>query len=376
MLLPKLGAFLPVLVSASAPLLIGCAIAYILNILMSVYERMWFPKAKKKFLINSRRPVSLTLSFLTLILVVALIVALVLPQLVSCVMLLVEKVPAAIKEIVKKLDEEHLITDEVVNMLNSIDWKSRIGKLLEVITSGIGDVFTVVVGTISSVFSGLVTALIAVIFSVYILLGKEKLGCQYEMLMSRYAKPEFVKKLDHFFSVLNECFRRYIIGQCTEAVILGALCTLGMWVFKLPYATMIGALVAFTALIPIAGAYIGAFVGAFMILTVSPMKALIFLIYIVVLQQFEGNVIYPRVVGSSIGLPGIWVLAAVTVGGGLFGIMGMLIGVPLAATAYTLIKEDVKRSGAFEAETEPTMSQCEPCDNADTDVKTETEAEE
>ena len=134
------------------------------------------------------------------------------------------------------------------------------------------------------------------------------------------------------------------MGQCTEALILGGLCTVGMWILKFPYATMTGAVVAFTALIPVAGGYIGAAVGALMILTVSPVKALLFLVYIVVLQQLEGNLIYPRVVGSSMGLPGIWVLAAVTVGGGVMGIVGMLLGVPLAATEYRIVRQDVRET--------------------------------
>ena len=147
----------------------------------------------------------------------------------------------------------------------------------------------------------------------------------------------------YLLGVLNDCFHNYIVGQFMDAAIIGLLCTAGMWAFRLPYATMVGALVAFTSLIPVAGAYIGALVGAFMILTVSPIKAVAFLVFITVLQQLEGNIIYPRVVGSSMGLPGIWVLAAVTVGGGVMGIPGMLLGVPLAATIYRLIRDDVRK---------------------------------
>ena len=161
--------------------------------------------------------------------------------------------------------------------------------------------------------------------------------------MQRYLKESVMNKIKYVLSILNDCFRRYIIGQCTEAVILGVLCTVGMLILGLPYATMIGAFIAFTALIPIAGAYIGAGVGAFMIVMVSPIKALVFLIFIVVLQQLEGNLIYPRVVGSSIGLPGIWVLAAITIGGGVMGVGGMLLGVPIAATIYRIIKNDVNK---------------------------------
>lgn len=149
-------------------------------------------------------------------------------------------------------------------------------------------------------------------------------------------------KIKYVLSILNTSFHKCIVGQCAEAVILGVLCTLGMLILGLPYATMIGALIALTALIPVAGAYIGAGVGAFMILTVSPVQAVIFLVYILILQQVEGNLIYPRVVGSSMGLPAIWVFVAVTLGGGVMGIPGMLMGVPLVATVYQLVKEDVK----------------------------------
>ena len=147
----------------------------------------------------------------------------------------------------------------------------------------------------------------------------------------------------YVLNTVNGCFRRFVVGQCTEAVILGLLCMAGMLLLGFPYATMVGTLIGFTALIPVAGAYIGAGVGAFMIFTASPVKALLFLLFIAVLQQLEGNLIYPRVVGASIGLPGVWVLAAVTIGGGVLGVGGMLLAVPLAAAAYQMLREDVRR---------------------------------
>ena len=159
--------------------------------------------------------------------------------------------------------------------------------------------------------------------------------------MRAYLPKRFAGKLLYVLREMNGSFHSYIVGQCMEAVILGGLCTGGMLLLRLPYAAMIGCLVGFTALIPIAGAYIGAIVGAFMIFTVSPVKAIIFIAYLVILQQLEGNLIYPRVVGSSIGLPGVWVLAAVTIGGGVMGVSGMLLGVPIAATVYQLLKNDV-----------------------------------
>jgi len=151
------------------------------------------------------------------------------------------------------------------------------------------------------------------------------------------------RKISYVTGVINDSFHRYIVGQFTEAIILGVLCALGMLVFGFPYAGMIGALIGFTALIPVAGAYIGGVVGFIMILTVSPVKALLFIVFLVVLQQLEGNLIYPKVVGGSLGLPAIWVLAAVTIGGALMGISGMLIGVPIAASVYRLIRDDMRR---------------------------------
>ena len=179
------------------------------------------------------------------------------------------------------------------------------------------------------------------IFSIYLLLGKDRLKGQLMRLIKHYLSEKWYNRLFYLIKVLDDSFHRYIIGQCTEAVVLGVLCTAGMFLLRLPYAPMIGALVGFTALIPVAEAYIGAFVGALMLLTVSSVKSLVFLIYILILQQIEGNLIYPKVVGSSIGLPGIWVLAAVTIGGGIMGVTGMLFGVPVAAAVYKIIKDDI-----------------------------------
>lgn len=200
----------------------------------------------------------------------------------------------------------------------------------------------------SSFFSSVVAMLVGVIFSIYLLLGKDRLAGQGRRLMSRYLRPSWNRKALYVLGVLNDSFRSYIVGQCLEAVILGTLCTLGMTALRLPYGTMVGTLIAFTALIPVAGAYIGGAVGALMIFSVSPSKALIFIVFLVILQQVEGNLIYPRVVGSSLGLPAIWVLAAVTIGGGILGVAGMLLGVPIAAAVYRLLKDDLNRPQSFE----------------------------
>ena len=331
------------LVGASLPLIIGGAVAYLVNILMANYERHWKDNPKKPELAKLRRPVCMLLAFLTLVAIVALVCGLIIPQLVDCVGLIIAELPGFMYDAIDLAEEWGLFSQEVVASLESINWNEQIGSLVGFVTSGIGDVVGLVVSAVSSVFSFLVTALLSLIFAIYLLSGKEELASQADRLAKRYLGDRIYGKAEYFLNILDDCFHRYIVGQCTEAVILGGLCSLGMLILRLPYALMVGALVAFTALIPVAGAYIGAGVGAFMILTVDPFKALIFLIFIVVLQQLEGNLIYPRVVGSSMGLPGIWVLAAVTVGGGLAGILGMLLGVPLAAAAYRIIWDDVRK---------------------------------
>lgn len=334
---------LSALLGAAMPLVIGCIVAYLVNILMAKYESMYFPASGKKAVVKSRRPVCMLLAFVTLVAIVVLVVLLVVPQLTSCVQVILAGIPGFMEDVIDLVDDWGILSVETLGYLENIDWNSRIGELVQMITSGLGNVVEMLISAVSSVFSWLVTGLLSLIFSIYLLSSKETLLVQLRRLMNRYLSDRANSKIRYVVDVLNDCFRRYIVGQCTEAVILGCLCALGMWILRLPYGAMIGALVAFTALIPVAGAYIGAGVGAFMILTVDPVKALIFLIFIVVLQQLEGNLIYPKVVGSSMGLPGIWVLAAVTVGGGIFGIGGMLLGVPLAAAGYRLLREDVLR---------------------------------
>ena len=330
-------------IGAASPLLIGCVIAYLVNILMNMYEKHYFPKAKNTILCKSRRPVCMIAAFLTLLAVIIMVIDLVLPQLASCVKSIFSALPNAIMAIIDGLEKINILPEDIAATLSAIDWKSKIGQIVNILTSGVGSVMDVVISTLSSVFSGFVTALLSTIFSIYLLLGKDTLARQCKRLLQHYLKESYYEKFVYVITILHDCFQRYIVGQCTEAVILGVLCALGMFIIKLPYATMIGTLIAFTALIPVAGAYIGGGIGALMIFSVSPVKALIFVIYLVILQQLEGNLIYPRVVGSSLGLPAIWVLAAVTIGGGVMGVTGMLIGVPIAATLYRLIQNDMNK---------------------------------
>ncbi len=335
----KVAGFISLIFNAAYSLLLGCAIAYVVNILMSFYEKHYFPRKDNAFVKKSKRPLCMIAAFLTLIVIIAFVICLVLPELVSCVTLLLSEVPDVIENLADMLEETGLFSQDLSKSLSDIDWKDVISNIIQILLSGVGSTVSVVADIASSV----VNVLLGVIFSIYVLLGKERLQLQFNRLLKSYVKPNWNQKLHYVLSVMNNCFHRYIVGQCTEAVILGVLCAVGMLIFGFPYAVMTGAVIGVTALIPVAGAYIGGAVGFLLIFTVSPLKALLFLVYLVILQQLEGNLIYPRVVGASIGLPGIWVLTAVTIGGGICGITGMLFGVPLAASAYRLLRTDVRK---------------------------------
>ena len=208
--------------------------------------------------------------------------------------------------------------------------------------TGVGGAAKVAATAVSSVASTVVKVFLGVVFAVYLLAGKETLAAQFTRVSRTYLGDKITQRTLYVLRVLNDSFHAFIVGQCTEALILGAMCFLGMMVFGFSNALTISVMVGFTALIPIAGAYIAGAAGAFMLFVESPLSALLFVIFLLVLQQIEGNLVFPRVVGSSIGLPGVWVLAAVTIGGGVMGIPGMLLGVPLASAAYRLLGRDVQ----------------------------------
>lgn len=328
---------------AATPIFIGLMIAYIINILMSFYERYYFRKSTHPAVIKAKNPVCLLLAIFSFILIISAIIGLVVPELVSCVKLIISDIPPAMEALLNSELFKELAPEDLYEQLRGIDWKTLINDVMKFITSGIGSTMNTVFSVVSSAVSNVVTGVLALIFAIYFLLGKESLMAQIKRLLKNYLPEKHVLKINYVAGVLNESFHRYIVGQFTEAIIIGVMCMVGMLVFQFPYAGMIGALVGFTALIPVAGAYIGAIVGFIMIFTVSPLKAVLFIVFIVVLQQIEGNLIYPKVVGGSLGLPAVWVLAAVTIGGALMGIMGMLLGVPVAAALYRMIREDVNR---------------------------------
>ena len=342
------SAALGVLIGAAWPLFLGVGIAYVVNILMRFYEKHFFRKSRRTLVARMRRAVCMVAAYLTIILIISAIVVLVVPELVRAIQLLLNETPALIDQLYETLMRYPAIAQYLPNAGTELgeigaDWQQTLTRILDWLGGGWDGVFNSVLATVSGVFSGTVTLVMGVMFSFYILYSKERLGRQGHRLLRTYLKPNWYHKFCYVLGVLDDCFHRYVVGQCIEAVILGSLCMLGMLLFGFPYATMVGALVGATALIPIAGAYIGAGVGAILILTVSPVEAILFLLFIIILQQIEGNLIYPRVVGTKLGLPALWVLAAITVGGNVMGIGGMLLAVPLTTAIYRLVRADVQK---------------------------------
>ena len=344
---PALTGAVKVAVGAASPLLIGAVIAYVANILMSFYEAHFFVKSKKPIVKKLRRPACMALAFLTAVVAILWMLTTVLPELVRCVEMIIASLPPALNKAYAWLDERFqlgaLLKDANLSLPDAnIDWKKTITSAANILLTGVGGAAKVAVTAVSSVFSTVVTMFLAIVFAIYLLAGKETLAARFTRLMRTYLGEKLTARVLYILRVLDDSFHSFIVGQCTEALILGALCFIGMMIFGFSNPLTISVMVGFTALIPIAGAYIAAVAGAFMLFVESPLSALLFLIFLVVLQQIEGNLIFPRVVGESIGLPGVWVLAAVTVGGGMMGITGMLIGVPLASAAYRLVDRDVR----------------------------------
>lgn len=338
---PNISGAVEGVISAASPIIFGFLVAYPINILMSFYERHFFPNSKKKIVIKLRKFICLLAAIISIIGIVAAIIVIVAPQFIECIQMLFSKIPPTFDFIMQKFNENEFLSKNVVSAISQFNWQEKLGEMSDKIAQGIGDTVGFAFSAITSIFTTVANIIITLIISVYVLLERDRLLRQVRKIGSTYLPDKVYKKSYQVLSTLNESFHRFIVGQCLEAVILGTLCTIGMLIFQIPYAPMIGALMGFTALIPIFGGLIGAGVGAFLILMDSPIKALFFIIFVIVLQQIEGNLIYPKVVGTSTGLPGLWVLAAVTIGGAVSGILGMLVAVPIAATIYKLVRDDI-----------------------------------
>lgn len=336
--------------SAVYPLFLGTIIAYIFNIILSAFEKHYFPKSDAKAMQITRRPVCVLLSFVCVIAIVALLLNIVIPEIINAVKLISGEIPPLIDQwsrgLIKTLDEYPDIQKQATELVNefdvkSLDWASITGKAADFLKSGVMGIISSALGFVGSVAGTVTNIVIAVIFAIYLLFRKDKIRRDLNRFQNAFISEKINHTVNKIYKTADDTFKSFFIGQFLEAMLLGCFCFIGMRLLGLPYAAMSSALVGATALIPIVGGFFGAGISAFIIFTESPMQALIFLIFLLILQQIEGNFIYPKVVGNSVGLPGIWVLAAVTVGGGLWGITGMLIGVPLAATAYKLLFEQL-----------------------------------
>lgn len=324
------------LIHITFPILLGIIFALILNVpLRPIEKHLRIKKSKAK------RPLAIILSLVLVLGIFTGVAFLVLPEIGNAVRLIAQIVMSGIDQAASlegTIDFSELPLGDYLEQID-IDW-IQLKRNLEQWTVAQREVLIRhAAGAVSSIAVAFVNFFIGLIFSIYILANKEKLKKQTLRLIHTWFPQKFGDLLVHITAVCNLSFRNFIAGQATEAVILGSLCTVGMLILRLPYAPMIGALVGVTALIPIVGAFIGTIVGAFLILTVSPFKAFVFIAFLLILQQIEGNLIYPKVVGSKINLPAMWVLAAVTIGGNFAGPIGMLLGVPAASATYELLKE-------------------------------------
>lgn len=351
--LSVVGRALNVLLALLAPLIVGLFIAFILNVIMRLIEdflRARFRKIETKSKMVNRiekaiRPISLLLSLALVVGLIWILIFLIVPEFKNTAENVSKEFPAFMQKVQKWLEKIIALLPFKINAIKPEDmnWE-KIGQWIsQFFSRGSSAFFSTTIEITSSIFTWLLNFVLGLVFAIYTLLQKEKLGLHFKKVLYAYLPEEKVDDMIDVASLSNNIFSSFVTGQFLEAVIIGVLCFIGMLLLGLPYALVVSALVGFTALIPVFGAFIGMFVGIFLILMVSPIKALWFTVFFIVLQQLEGNLIYPKVVGGSIGLPSIWVLAAVTIGGSAFGILGMLIGVPLTSVAYTLLRRAVNK---------------------------------
>ncbi|MFL2129348.1 AI-2E family transporter [Ruoffia sp. FAM 26255] len=332
------------LLTISMPIILGFIIAYILNIPMVMLEKLYFPNSDSIVVKKTRRPVSILVSIIIITVVLIFILNLVIPQLISVFGRIIEIIPVLANGIQSWVIENEEIFPPLAEFVETfqIDWQNIVTNMISIVNRFTTNIIETTLSTVGSVFSIVVNLFLSLMISLYVLMSKETLDRQFRILSETYLPERGHKGLMYVLEVTDYSFRHFITGEVLEALILGSLVTVGMWIFQFPYASMIGALTGVTALIPVLGAYISGAIGFIIIFVDSPIQALTFLVFIIVIQQLEGSLIYPRVVGGSIGLPGLWVLISITIGGGLLGIWGMLLAVPLVSTLFKLLKNDIE----------------------------------
>ena len=332
--------------SLISPFILGLVFAFIINVPMvfvekKIYSRIKFKNDKLKDKIL--RPISFLTALLFISGIIWIVLFTIMPQIKETITSVIDSIPAfskRVQAIFNELINEYPQINDYISDI-SVDWKVVLEKIINFLTNGASDFLDSTFLMASSIFSGIINFFLGLIFAVYILLQKEKLSRHFKKLMYSMFKENKVDKTISILRLSNHTFTKFISGQCIEAVIIGALFFIAMSILKFPYALMISVLIAFTALIPVFGAFIGCGIGAFLILMLSPTQALWFIVMFIIIQQLEGNLIYPYVVGNSVGLPSIWVLVAVTLGAGTLGVVGMLLFIPLFSILYSIIKEVV-----------------------------------
>ena len=326
------------------PFIVGIAIAFMLNLVMRIFEERVFTFLdNKKYQKYSRfkRPLSVALTFIFVFMIIFGLIRFIIPQLIDSISTLTDAIPAYMKSF-EELISQYVSDTEILNTLwnNFLSaWREILQFTGQIVVSSLSGVVNITVGFTSGLFN----FILSVIFSIYMLLNKERLQLGMKKVLYAFSGRKFADKIMYLGKISNEAFSNYIGGQFIEAIIIGVLCFIGMLVLKMPYALLISVLVAVTALIPIFGAFIGTIPSAFIILIIDPMKALWFVIFIIVLQQVEGNLIYPKVVGSSLGLPPIWVMLAMLIGGNTFGLLGMLLGIPTFSVIYKISRKYINK---------------------------------
>ena len=329
-------------VSIVFPFLLGAAMAFILNVPLSFMEKRLFSKTKGKAK-KLKRPICLVLAILFVVAILWIVLLVVIPEVASTVASLSVNIEAALIKLQRWAMDIFEDNKQIEVWIASLqfDWDGIIHTAFGFLKNGAGNVLNSTMTVAKTVINSVMNFCVAFVFACYILLQKEKLAVQIRKILYAFFSKKVVTKVLDIASLSYKTFANFVTGQCCEAVILGTMFFISMSILRFPYALLVGVLIAFTALIPIFGAFIGCFLGTFLILVADPMKAIAFVILFLVLQQVEGNLIYPHVVGGSVGLPSIWVLVAVTVGGSLMGIVGMLVFIPICSVLYALFREMV-----------------------------------
>ena len=336
------------------PFILGGALAFILNLPLSFLEKKVFRNLKgrgEKF----KRPLSIFLSLVFVLLLILILLLTVVPEVISAFESIISSIPSLVTRVESWSND--VLTPVLKNnpeLLKSLEtnWDSLLSKSLSFLKDGLSALLSSTLVAANSLISSITSFVVALIFAIYVLGDKERLERQFRSLLKAYTSKETEEYVLHVFSVLHRSFSSFISGQCLEAVILGSIFILVLSILRFPYSVMIGVVVMFSALLTIVGAFIACFFGAFIILLSSPVKALYFVVIFLIIQQLENNLIYPRVVGSSVGLPALWVFFAVTLGGALFGVVGMLFFIPVFSAVFVLLKEDVGRRIRWKEEKE------------------------